>query len=572
MSDNHDKKPFSVKLEDTQNGLHIWWSKTKDIWGLNLGCRKTMAKYDIALPTGKSNTPEYKAQWTEAKAKAKALAKDLASGKAECAAKTAEDRFEAGLPAYSDTHEGGFVYTALEKREAAIKINRTAALRLGKRRFADVIRNSATYIFSLISLVVLVGIIYYVFATGSSTLSWRFITGNNQAETYTVALPENVYAGEEGKFTYNAGENEFFSTKWGVAFKDTTKADGSADMVISYVDPASPFRQLQEELDGKYTKIDVTGFSIKSITGTDRNGKMTSPVFARSKAKAAIANLDKMDTITNGLLQSEGGGIAGPLLATLYFILISLAIALPFGIGGAVYLAFYAKNNVLTRTIRSLIDMISGIPSIIFGLAGAIIFVPMFGGANGNVISGSLTLACMVLPTVIKNTEEAIKVIPPSMKKASLALGASQAQTIFKIVIPNSVPGILTGTLLAIGRILGESAALVFATGTFIADPNTGVVMQSSASLAVYIWKVMNVENPNYAAASATAILILIVVLILNILVKLIGSKLDKFSPKPPKSWLRKMWDNQVKKWKANQAAKESMKADNTQKPEGGKA
>ena len=162
------------------------------------------------------------------------------------------------------------------------------------------------------------------------------------------------------------------------------------------------------------------------------------------------------------------------------------------------------------------------------------IFIPFFNvvahSNGGSILSGSLTLAVMLLPIVIKNTEEAINNIPKHYKDASLALGASQTQTTFKIILPNALPGILTATLLAIGRVIGESAALIFAVGTSIQDKITP--NGSSTTLAVHIWYLMGGENPNYGTASAIAIVILIIVLVLNILVKLIGKKLNRFEVK----------------------------------------
>lgn len=469
---------------------------------------------------------------------------------------------ESDEPRFETTNENGFVYTAEEKKKSYDKIKKSEKSRKTKRRIGDFFRNSATYIFSLVSIVVLVGIIYYCFNTGWSTFSWGFISGNNKSEDYKLMSPENQVV-TDGDFSYTPkNENEFFSKKWGVAFEDTKKVDGSDDMIISYVAENSPMLKLGQyvEPNNTWKFVPVTvGTSIRSIAGRDENNNRIPTLFARNKAKAGIAQLDKMAKITNAQLSIGGNGIKGPLLATIYFILIGLAIALPLGIGGAIYLSIYAKNNVITRTIRSLIDMISGIPSIVFGLAGAIIFIPMFGG-TGNILSGSFTLAAMVLPTIMKNTEEAIKVIPKSMKNASLALGASQTQTVFKIILPNSIPGILTGSLLAIGRIIGESAALVFATGTYINDspkPN-----ETAASLSVYIWKVMSGENPNYKSAAATAILILFIVLILNLLVKIIAAKFDKFSPKGPKPFYKKMWEKHMKKVKSRKEVRQSIMAE----------
>ena len=139
-------------------------------------------------------------------------------------------------------------------------------------------------------------------------------------------------------------------------------------------------------------------------------------------------------------------------------------------------------------------------------------------------------MAIMLLPIIIRTTEESIRAIPQSYRHASLALGASKTQTIFKVVIPNAIGGILTSTLLSIGRIIGESAALIYVMGTAIKDDV--YINKNSTSLAVHMWSIMAGDNPNYAQASAIAIIILFIVLLLNILVKLIVKKFNKFEVK----------------------------------------
>ncbi len=466
----------------------------------------------------------------------------------------------------TDTVGKDFTYTKEEKLRSAERIRATRTQRRGLRIASDATRGFFTAVLSLFTLVVLLGIVVYIFQTGGSTLSWNFITGKNASEKVSIYMDESdgVQPGKE--FQYNAKENEFFSPNWGVALTDSTDSEGKYVLKIAYIDKDSPFLRLKEhnsdaDLDGSYVNVGAGWYLSSAIRGKDADGKAVVLYPNKDKAEKTIAKLDTMSYITSGTITYGGGGIVGPLITTLWMILFSLVIALPLGIGGAVYLSIYAKKNILTKIIRSLVDMISGIPSIIFGLAGAIIFIPIFsnGGSIGNILSGSATLACVVLPTIIKAMEEAINVIPPSISRASLALGASRTQTVFKVIIPNAVPGILTGSLLATGRIIGESAALVFATGTIISD-TISPVSQAPASLAVYIWKVMSGEAPNYRAASAAAILILIVVLILNLLVKLIASKFDKFTPRGPKSWARRLWDKMIAKIKTRQEIRNNIR------------
>ena len=148
------------------------------------------------------------------------------------------------------------------------------------------------------------------------------------------------------------------------------------------------------------------------------------------------------------------------------------------------------------------------------------------GAKTTNILLGALTMAIILLPTIIRSTEEALRVVPQGLRDASLSLGASQTQTIFKITLPCAMPGILSGILLSIGRVVGESAALIYTMGTFIND-QPGLLKQGT-SLAVHIWSVMSGEQPNFELACAISIIILIFVLILNLTVKLLSRRLQK--------------------------------------------
>jgi phosphate transport system permease protein len=208
----------------------------------------------------------------------------------------------------------------------------------------------------------------------------------------------------------------------------------------------------------------------------------------------------------------------------------TLLIAIPIGVSTAIYFNEIAKRNRFTNTIRTMVDLLTGVPSIIYGLLGAALFIPLLNNtiqtAGGSVISGALTLAVILLPTIIKSTEEALKVISNDLRRGSLALGASKTQTIFKVVIPSAIPGILTGVLLGVGRIIGESAALIYATGAAIKDEV--ILTERSTSLAVHIWTVMQGEKPNFELASAIAIIILGVVFVMNFVIKLLAKRLSK--------------------------------------------
>ena len=216
-------------------------------------------------------------------------------------------------------------------------------------------------------------------------------------------------------------------------------------------------------------------------------------------------------------------------MSTAYFILVSLLIALPIGIASAVYLSEMAKKNKVNAAIRTGIETLTGVPSIVYGLMGVSVLFPItaaMGAKTTNILLGALTMAIILLPTIIRSTEEALRVVPQGLRDASLSLGASQTQTIFKITLPCAMPGILSGILLSIGRVVGESAALIYTMGTFIND-QPGLLKQGT-SLAVHIWSVMSGEQPNFELACAISIIILIFVLILNLTVKLLSRRLQK--------------------------------------------
>jgi len=208
---------------------------------------------------------------------------------------------------------------------------------------------------------------------------------------------------------------------------------------------------------------------------------------------------------------TSGGGIRGSIITTFYLIFLSLLFALPIGVGSALYLNEYAPKNRITNLLRSFIETLTGVPSIIYGLMGLALFVPitirLTSATGANLLSGALTLTVILLPVIIRTTEESLKVVPDDYRKASLSLGANHTQTTLRIVLPNALPGILTATLLAIGRIIGESAALVFAIGTAIKDDIS--IFDKSTSLAVHIW----------------SMIILMIVLILNITIKLLSNR-----------------------------------------------
>ncbi len=209
-------------------------------------------------------------------------------------------------------------------------------------------------------------------------------------------------------------------------------------------------------------------------------------------------------------------GILPAILNTIYVILLSLGIALPLGIGAAIYLTEYATHALMKRTIEAMVETLAAIPSIIYGLVGVTIFQDIF-GLGLSLISGCLTMVIMILPTVIRTTQESLKTVPSSYREGALGLGSTKWHMIRTIIIPSALDGVVTGSILAMGRIVGESAALLFTAGVV-----EGVVSniwtaygKSGSTLSVVLYLYAN-NRANFDVAFAIAAVLIIIVLCLN--------------------------------------------------------
>ncbi len=388
----------------------------------------------------------------------------------------------------------------------------------------DKFRNAFAYIFSSFGVLILLFILIFILSTGSSVLSFKFITSDYNIKTDTLTLD---YKAESNTYKDPQIDGVYFVSNFGIGLSDSYDNNKEKIVIISYIDNASPINNMKNLSDSSYYSITL-GLSIDNCILSNDDEMILA--FAKDGAEKMAKNLSKAYEIDSLTVSTLGGGIRGSLISTLLMVLLTLLFALPLGIGSSIFLSFFAKRERTKNILINLIDLAGGIPSIIYGLAGAIIFVPFLnniGLTNGSsLLSGSLTLALLLLPTIIKTTNEAIKTVPCTYQSASLALGASNTQTIFKVMIPNALPGILTAVLLSIGRIIGESAALIYAVGSAIKDKI--IITESSATLATHIWSLCAGETPNYQASSAIAIIILVIDLILNLLVKLISRKFIK--------------------------------------------
>ena len=211
------------------------------------------------------------------------------------------------------------------------------------------------------------------------------------------------------------------------------------------------------------------------------------------------------------------------LVNTLFMIFLSLLFSVPIGIGAAIYLTEYAKRgNKIVGAVRVTAETLSGIPSIVYGLFGSLFFVK-FLGFGLSLLSGSLTLAIMILPLIMRTTEEALIAVPDSYREGSFGLGAGRLRTVFKVVLPTAVPGILSGIILGIGRVVGESAALIYTAGTVPSIVKS--VFNSSRTLAVHMYALSD-EGIYLNQTYATAVVLLVFVIIINAISELLARKL----------------------------------------------
>ncbi len=220
---------------------------------------------------------------------------------------------------------------------------------------------------------------------------------------------------------------------------------------------------------------------------------------------------------------SAGGGVGAQLFNSLYILLLSMGFSLPAAIGAGIYLAEYAPDTWLTKAIRLSTESLATVPSIVLGLFGMILFVNWL-GLGFSIIGGALTLTLLNLPVLVRVTEEAIKTVPQSYREASLALGATKLQTIWRVVLPNALSGILTGVTLTAGRAIGETAILIFTAGTTVSRhmPDFNV-MAGGETLAVHMWYVMAIGlvPDRMDVANGVGALLIAGILAFNLLVRL---------------------------------------------------
>ena len=398
------------------------------------------------------------------------------------------------------------------------------------RKFIDGVLQAFTFLFSSVSFLTLGAILVFLFNQGWALFNVDLITYNYESNVYLATIEDFDKPGNY-PVTESLDAGVFYSEKWGIGVEEGIDLLGQPSIIIAYLHPNSPFITLINKSSvGPDTFPLLKEYLISKISYNDRSTSL-----ARRGAERLITDLESSNSIYELEVTTKGGGIRGSIITTLWLIGLTLLIALPIGIGAALYLNEYAPKNRITQTIRSFIEILTGVPSIIFGLLGLAVFVPLVvsltantasPATGGNLISGAMTLAVILLPVIIRTTEESLRVVPNDYRYASLALGASKTQTTFKVVVPNAIPGILASTLLAIGRIVGESAALIFAVGSIIRDEI--MLTDKSTSLAVHIYSLMTDEPANIALSSTIAMIILLIVFVLNLAIKFISFRFMK--------------------------------------------
>ena len=220
-------------------------------------------------------------------------------------------------------------------------------------------------------------------------------------------------------------------------------------------------------------------------------------------------------------LTSAETGILPMIITTVYLVIVSIAVALPIGLATAIFLNEYSGNSSIIRILRLAIETLAGIPSIIYGLFGLIVFCRVFNFGQ-SIIAGAFTLSIMILPVIIRTTEESLKSIPDSFREGSLSLGATKFQTTVHVVLPSALPGILTSVILAIGRVIGESAPVLLTVGLSKNLPHS--IFESGRTLTIHLFYLTTeaVRPEDFGIAFATASVLIILVVIINTATKIL--------------------------------------------------
>lgn len=366
-----------------------------------------------------------------------------------------------------------------------------------KRKISDTVSASLIYLCTGITIAILFIILGFVFYKGIPGISVNFLTRqwDNKTTIVKINIDDDNYVSSKDNFIESMGIT-------------IGKKDG--EIVIKSVESNSPASEARN-LSG-----DMYGLKVQDVITKVGDEKLENISIEEAALVLENAQDDSFIKVTR-----PGGGVIPMLVSTIYIIILSILVAAPIGICSAIYLNEYAKAGKILKLIRFAIQNLAGIPSIIYGLFGMLVFVRLF-KMEYSILAGSLTLSILLLPTIITTTEEALKEIPRGFRESSYGLGASKLQTIAKIILPNALPGILVAIILSIGRIVGESAALIWTAGTVAQIPSALVGSKASAAtMTTKLYWVIK-ETGNLETASSIAVVLIVLIIVLNIISKTI--------------------------------------------------
>lgn len=397
-----------------------------------------------------------------------------------------------------------------------------------KRKVKDIIAYSIIGLATFFTVSVLVIIIAFIFINGAEKVSWRFLISANESLTNYIEVPV-IDSGKENQLGIKLGAREVEGKTY--VFIQDIERDSKLNLAVNKV--GESIKVKKGNLIKKIGSINIPEIKVDKTAITDDLEQSASEeeIMVAIEEAMEIAIEDTLK-VANEAINNETGktitlkitepgeGIWPMVMNTLLMIVVSLAIACPIGIFSAIYLVEYAKPGRLVRIIRLATESLSGIPSIIYGLFGMIFFVITL-KLNYSILAGALTLSIILLPVIIRQTEESLKAVPMSYREGAFGLGATKLQTISTVVMPSAIPGILVAVILSIGRIVGESAALLLTATTV---PRLATLFTPGATLTLHAYYVAK-EEADITTACATGTIIVIIILILNALSKLISRK-----------------------------------------------
>lgn len=369
------------------------------------------------------------------------------------------------------------------------------------RKIKDAFMQTLIYLSALFTIAILVVIIGFIVIRGLPGINKDFLTNQWEEKTTFVYVIKN----EETSTIMAKATHTLDSMGYVNSLGITLGIDKEKNIYIEDLDEKSSVKNALD-LKGRYYQVKKG----------DRITKVDSIRFDDVTLEEALVAFEQAPGTMKVKVVRPGEGIVPMLVSTIYLIILSLVISAPVGILSAIYLNEYAKPGRILTLIRFAILNLAGIPSIIYGLFGMLVFVQLL-KMQYSILAGALTMSIILLPTIISTTEEALKAIPQTYRESSLGLGATKLQTNYKVVLPNAIPGIIVAIILSIGRIVGESAALMLTAGTVAQIPNalTGNTA-SAATLTTKLYWVMK-EKGDISTACSIAIILLLLIISLNV-------------------------------------------------------